>query len=273
MKTPLPGLATVFRSSCPCFVAGTPVWTDKGLVPIEKIQVGDMLLSKSETTGEKAFKRVLRTLRTEDEELCTFCAEGTMNEDGSELLVEFLFATPGHLIWVNGQGWMTLGELYDPGQRYVIDNWTFERANGRKAMFFAEYEALGAPVLSLSDAENPTFVCIGSNSAIGDGKIGYTMRFDGTTQLDGFDPFVYADRSTRNTRVAFHGATFTGEDLDDLNRLKGPVTNFRTTVFNIEVEEFRTYFVGELGLWVHNACSSLACDLVSNPSITTGVAR
>jgi hypothetical protein len=26
----------------------------------------------------------------------------------------------------------------------------------------------------------------------------------------------------------------------------------RTSVYNIEVEDFHTYYVGELGLWVHN---------------------
>ena len=30
--------------------------------------------------------------------------------------------------------------------------------------------------------------------------------------------------------------------------------NFKTTVYNIEVEDFHTYFVGELGIWVHNSC-------------------
>src|SRR5690606_5809188 len=28
----------------------------------------------------------------------------------------------------------------------------------------------------------------------------------------------------------------------------------RTTVYNVEVEDFHTYFVGEGGVWVHNAC-------------------
>lgn len=28
---------------------------------------------------------------------------------------------------------------------------------------------------------------------------------------------------------------------------------YRATVYNIEVEDWHTYFVGELGVWVHNA--------------------
>lgn len=42
-----------------CFVAGTLVSTDKGLVPIEKIKVGDLVSSKNPETGEKALKQVL----------------------------------------------------------------------------------------------------------------------------------------------------------------------------------------------------------------------
>jgi hypothetical protein len=64
-----------------CFVAGTPVWADKGLVPIEKIKVGDLMLSKSDVTGEKAYKRVLQTFRTENQEIRTVNIEGPMNAD------------------------------------------------------------------------------------------------------------------------------------------------------------------------------------------------
>jgi hypothetical protein len=43
------------------FVAGTLVHTDKGLVPIEQLKVGDMVLSKHESgEGEQAYKPVVR---------------------------------------------------------------------------------------------------------------------------------------------------------------------------------------------------------------------
>lgn len=48
-----------------CFVAGTLIHTDKGLVPIEQLKVGDMVLSKHESnTGEQAYKRVVRTFKS-----------------------------------------------------------------------------------------------------------------------------------------------------------------------------------------------------------------
>lgn len=46
-------------------VAGTLVHTDKGLVPIEQLKVGDMVLSKHESnTGEQAYKRVVSTFKS-----------------------------------------------------------------------------------------------------------------------------------------------------------------------------------------------------------------
>jgi hypothetical protein len=47
------------------FVAGTLVHTDKGLVPIEQLKVGDMVLSKPESgQGEQAYKRVINTFKS-----------------------------------------------------------------------------------------------------------------------------------------------------------------------------------------------------------------
>jgi hypothetical protein len=52
------------------FVAGTLVHTDKGLVPIEQIKVGDMVLSKPESgQGELAYKPVVNTFEFEDKEV------------------------------------------------------------------------------------------------------------------------------------------------------------------------------------------------------------
>jgi hypothetical protein len=52
-----------------CFSAGTLVHTKEGLMPIEKIRVGDLVLSKPENPadgGELAYKRVLKTFVHED---------------------------------------------------------------------------------------------------------------------------------------------------------------------------------------------------------------
>lgn len=260
------------------------MWTDKGMVSIEKIQVGDMVLSKSETTGEKTYKRVLRTFRTEDQELRTLCAEGAMNEDGSELLVEYLFATPGHPIWVNGRGWMPLADLEQCWEFHKIDDWSFERANGDQAEFFLEMSALGVPPISLLDATKSAFVTTDVHGV--DGHLGYCMRFDGRSQVDhinaDYNDGGYPMRFSRvpdyrvvksPVRIVFQGATFTCDDWEGLDNLSTNMETLRTTVFSLEVEDFHTYYVGELGLWVHNVCDSFPRGLMPNPSVNPDAPR
>lgn len=48
------------KAAC-CFVAGTLIHTDKGLVPIEKIKVGDKVLSYNEKTKQYEYKAVAET--------------------------------------------------------------------------------------------------------------------------------------------------------------------------------------------------------------------
>ena len=43
-----------------CFRAGTPVRTRRGLVPIEKIRIGDEVLTRNETTEKLEYKKVVR---------------------------------------------------------------------------------------------------------------------------------------------------------------------------------------------------------------------
>ena len=52
-----------------CFVAGTLVHTRDGLVPIEKIRVGDWVLSQPEMKGEQAYKRVTNTFVFDDKDV------------------------------------------------------------------------------------------------------------------------------------------------------------------------------------------------------------
>lgn len=44
-----------------CFAAGTLVNAVSGLVPIEEIKVGDLVLSQPEQGGERSYKRVTKT--------------------------------------------------------------------------------------------------------------------------------------------------------------------------------------------------------------------
>ncbi|MBC8352585.1 MAG: HEAT repeat domain-containing protein [Planctomycetes bacterium] len=83
-----------------CFAAGTPVWTASGMNAIEKIRVGDVVLSQDIETGELAYKPVLRTTIRPVEQLVKIRVGNESFETSS-----------GHLFWVSGQGWSKAREL------------------------------------------------------------------------------------------------------------------------------------------------------------------
>lgn len=97
------------KSPCNCFAAGTLVHTDKGKVPIEKIKVGDKVLSKDEKTGKIEYKPVVYTFDKLTEELYTIKA-------GNKKIV----TTDNHPFWIKGKGWKTSNQL-KIGDQLVTD--------------------------------------------------------------------------------------------------------------------------------------------------------
>ena len=91
----LVGTTGNFPRMSDCLVAGTPVWTDHGTVAIDKMQAGDMVLSRDVETGELAYKPVLRT---------------TVRPEGPIIRIqagdEVFESSGGHPFWVSGDGWV-----------------------------------------------------------------------------------------------------------------------------------------------------------------------
>lgn len=86
--------------SCECFAAGTLVTTSRGEKPIDRIVVGDLVLSKDTQTGELSWKPVIRTtIRPPEETVVMSTGEETFR------------CTGGHLFWVSGKGWMAANKL------------------------------------------------------------------------------------------------------------------------------------------------------------------
>lgn len=84
-----------------CLIAGTLISTETGMVPVEKISIGDRVLSQNIETGELTLKPVIRT---------------AIRPPAPTLLVEFssgesLQSTLGHPWWVVGQGWVKTRDL------------------------------------------------------------------------------------------------------------------------------------------------------------------
>ena len=141
-----------------CFVAGTPVWTAQGEVPIENVANGDMVLSRDERTGAMREGRVVTTFSHVATSLVDVALVG--GEGGTDVLR----VTPEHVVWSRERGWIEAGGLV-PGEA-LLD------------------------------------------------RSGNVVRVAAVTKL------------AREARV-----------------------------YNFEVDETHTYFVGHLGTWVHNACN------------------
>jgi hypothetical protein len=93
-----------------CFAAGTPVHTENGLVPIEEVQPGDLVLSRDERTGEEAYRPVTRTFVTPEQELLAISLEDASGA------TETLDVTAPHPFRVEGRGWIPASEL-EPGDQ------------------------------------------------------------------------------------------------------------------------------------------------------------
>ncbi|MFC5742386.1 polymorphic toxin-type HINT domain-containing protein [Dyella tabacisoli] len=199
------------REGCPetdvgCFVEGTVVWTDHGLVPIEQLKPGDMVLSQPEGTGAQQYKRVLNTFEHADKEIWHLSYYDPRRED-----MGYLYATANHPFWVQDVGWVALEDL-EPGQN-------MELSDGTVAV------AYKCDVLYRTAEPNIGFV----TTSFADKYFGFLVDLE-------------------------HGFNCLSSDGDDLlHHLQHDAPEMHRRVFNIEVEDFHTYYVGEGGLWVHNS--------------------
>ncbi|HTN76086.1 MAG TPA: polymorphic toxin-type HINT domain-containing protein, partial [Pirellulaceae bacterium] len=84
-----------------CLAAGTPVWTSAGQIAVERVQVGDLVLSQNIETGELTYKPVLKTTVRPAGQLVRI-------EAGYD---EHIETSGGHPFWVSGAGWVKAREL------------------------------------------------------------------------------------------------------------------------------------------------------------------
>src|SRR3954454_15549268 len=87
------------------FVAGTLVHAKHGLVPIESLMIGDLVLAQPESRGERAYKRVDRTVCHDDQEVCLL-----QYVVGDETVTRGLVLTADLPLWVPDV-WTPAGEL------------------------------------------------------------------------------------------------------------------------------------------------------------------
>jgi len=220
-----------------CFIAGTLVHTDQGLKPIEKIRIGDRVLSQPEGGGERVYKQVVNTFTYDDKEIWvvkyTLAAEAHMKRDKP---IHHLYATANHPFWVDGEGWTAAEELSADQQLQLADGGV---ATVQQVWRVWRTPAAGmgwvrADILGMPDATEAHIV----NFSAGCDLWAYPLR----RRHDATVPYSwFGDDACK---------VFDNEEMESI--YESDDRNFRARVYNLEVEDCHTYYVGEEGVWVRN---------------------
>lgn len=200
------------------FTAGTLVHTKDGLVPIEKINVGDFVFSRADNLqNAHRLKRVLKVFAIDNREIKYIGYKNTPDPYERQYR---LFVTLNQLFWVKDKKWIAAslleGDWMGPSQLELVDG-------------SAAYSA-------------PTCVYRTSVDAVGwiadAGFEGEGRKFD----------FVNC-KGLGNSY--FNTKDWPIHDVDEGG--DGDGYRYTATVYNLEVEDFHSYFVGEHGVLVKSA--------------------
>ncbi|QLI82832.1 hypothetical protein HZU75_15590 [Chitinibacter fontanus] len=207
-------------------VAGTQVWTDQGLKPIEAIEVGDMVLSKPENgDGGQQYKRVVKTFVHEAKEILELRVKV-----GEKTKV--IYPTANHPFWVveEKEEWRELanGEL--------VSSSTFTEIGWLPADELIRYKHH----VQLSDGSLAMVSAILPVYCTKEQGVGFIPLLQDPNRHD------YGNLTDFNRGRKFIPGEYdpTEDDWDD----DDPYLKVR--VYNFEVEDFHTYFV-DCGVWVH----------------------
>lgn len=214
------------------FAAGTLIHTDKGLVPIQNLKVGDKVLSKSENNpnDKLSYQKITETHKFENKSIHLLrLVESSQNDISTTLEI---FATPNHPFWKVEIGW-TRADLLRHGDEVIL-------SNGNKATIFEWSPVLRTANTSIgwvaSDLEG-----IGESNA----EKGYLINFSNNVIST---PFVSLD-NWLNEQVNYWN--YAPDGITWIDNYEDRC--FSTRVYNITVENTHTYFVGEHGIWIRDA--------------------
>ncbi len=223
-----------------CFPAGTLIHTDKGLLPIQNIKVGDRVVSRPELGGQNTtteYKRITRAFCSGEDELVRLCCQKDSEYDDYDAPIYFEFMTPNHLIWDNQLNvWIPASKIEIGTLLSSIDN----KDNLRVLWVDTVWD-------SFTDKVGLTYPIFGDYHD----DIDMKYRF-------GDDGFKVIDKDYNN------GFDVSENHIEQLDREKNKIIfdkyqecldnqdnrAIRVPVFNLEVEDNHTFFIGKHSIWV-----------------------
>ena len=288
-------------SSMGCFMKGTLVETEEGWTPIDELKVGDLVMSRPENgIGEAVPKRVVNTFRYEDKEvvMLRFSQFPERNRGGGGLV-----ATPNHPFCVYGVvtnlilehpefgklGAYWKGCDYDSSDMFNgPDGW--EKYDALSAFEKTPYEMrlYEQPVWKRADQLERGDVVLGLENdyyVVEDYRPLYAYR---DTDQAWIQPINLAYSWEQSDRGNTYDMVLNEESRNRPTRDWLDVPNdenllyvdedgqrhyrrYRTTVYNIEVEDYHTYCVGYQCILVHNQnCGAERRSRVDSPEIPDG---
>ena len=267
------------------FVAGTLIHTDKGLVPIEQLKVGNMVLSRDEhnPNGEIVCKSILNIfVSTEKQRILSVAFETIRNDINLERYkkiksgeivaneeerngLSYLFCTENHTFWTKEAGW-TQAEVLAVTKRYKNEDrdYTLVCKDGSPtygASLFTSREPLYKTILedvAVHKAENLDEYGVANYIDFSQEKpkilknCRIWTKAEDEEFLDESQSFIDLDIETNHRFSDKNEDKFHFEWIADLYNEDGK-NYYVNNIHNIEVEEHHSYFVGKHGIWVHDA--------------------
>ncbi|WP_227429973.1 hypothetical protein [Psychrobacter sp. I-STPA6b] len=280
------------------FVSGTLINTEQGLVPIQDLKVGDLVLSKPEDgIGEPVYKSVVKTFMHEDKEIWLVRAKQPIKpvlkayeklghkvnyEKHNEIYVDSeMLVTSNHPIWVVGYVDSRYQKIFYPNPFWkrvdeLIYGELITNADGNLLQVVN-----AQPIYKFN---NPS---IENNNDFFWVQERYHQSFEDYWYGE-IDPDYWqteaefkADGKAYDINNYINkGSIIGGYVLDDRQNIiftnslidkHGDYIPFTMNVYNIEVADNHTYFVSRNKVWVHNTdCEETAREILLGKKVAQG---
>lgn len=221
------------------FPAGTLVHTNKGLIPIQDMKVGDIVLSRpewGECDAQTEYKCVTRTFCSGNHTLVQipYIRESNPN------LINIIYITDHHEVWLEDKNeWVSAIELIGGDKLSFIENDEMVYVVGPTEVF--EHKMLDGRLFGKCDSD------FNAGYEVGQSILKVHEGILKTINISDIDPnysnFEYKDDYPK--------LDISKDDPYTGNAYMGG-KKFYVPIYNLEVDHFHTYFVGNDGLWVHN---------------------